>query len=62
MIKYKLIIVYKNPHQRRDEIYFKSKETANYYKKYYEQNNSIKSLKIIRINETKLRQKQYNKV
>ena len=61
MIRYKLIIVYENPNIRRDEIYFKSKETADYYKKYYENNNSIKSLKIIIIkyknNDTKPNEK-----
>lgn len=61
MVKYKLIIEYENPNIKRDEIYFKTKETAKYYKKYYENNNSIKSIKIIRIkekeNETKLIQK-----
>lgn len=61
MIKYKLIIEYENPNIKRDEIYFKNKETARYYKNYYKQNNSIKSLKIIRIKvknyETKLNQK-----
>lgn len=53
MIKYKLIIEYENPNIKRDEIYFKNKETAKYYKKYYENNNSIKSIKIIRIKENK---------
>lgn len=61
MIKYKLVIEYENPNIKRDEIYFKNKETARYYKNYYKQNNSIKSLKIIRIKvknyETKLNQK-----
>lgn len=49
MVKYKLIIEYENPNIKRDEIYFKSKETAKYYKN----NNSIKSIKIIRIKENK---------
>lgn len=47
---YKLIIEYENPNLPRDEIYFKIKETARYYKNYYKQDNSIKSLKLIRIN------------
>lgn len=47
---YKLIIEYENPNLTRDEIYFKNKETARYYKNYYKQDNSIKSLKLIRIN------------
>lgn len=51
MVKYKLIIEYENPNTKRDEIYFKTKETAKYYKKYYENNNYIKSIKIIRIKE-----------
>lgn len=46
MLMYKLTIVYKNPILRKEEIYFKTKEIAKYYKKYYEQNNSIESLKI----------------
>lgn len=50
MIIYKLIIEYENPNLPRDEIYFKNKETARYYKNYYKQDNSIKSLKFIRIN------------
>lgn len=50
MVKYKLVIVYKNPNLTRDEIYFKNKEIANYYKQYYLQNNSVKRSKIIRIN------------
>ena len=50
MIIYKLIIEYENPNLTRDEIYFKNKETARYYKNYYKQDNSIKSLKFIRIN------------
>lgn len=53
MVKYKLIIEYENPNIKRDEIYFKSKETAKYYKNYYKNNNSIKSIKIIRIKENK---------
>lgn len=49
MIIYKLIIEYEIPNSTRDEIYFKNKETARYYKNYYKQNNSIKSLKFIKI-------------
>lgn len=51
MIIYKLIIEYENPNLTRDEIYFKNKETARYYKNYYKQNNSIKSLRFIKIKD-----------
>lgn len=49
-MKYKLIIEYIDENQKIDEIYFKNKEIANYYKQYYLQNNSVKKVKIIRIN------------
>lgn len=49
-MKYKLIIEYIDENQKIDEIYFKNKEIANYYKQYYLQNNSVKRVKIIRIN------------
>lgn len=48
-MKYKLIIKYIDENQKIDEIVFNDKEVAQYFKKQYLQNNSVKRVKIILI-------------
>ncbi len=48
-MKYKLIIKYIDENQKVDEIVFNDKEVAQYFKKQYLQNKSVKRAKIILI-------------
>ena len=46
-MKWKLIIVYKDINLENDEVEFKDKAKAEYFKEYYQQNDCVAYAKII---------------
>ena len=47
MMKWKLIIVYKDRNLENDEVEFEDKAKAEYFKEYYQQNDCVAYAKII---------------